>query len=153
MVEIADCGPERPLRSSSSCVAGLSQASGAQTEDFTPMKMPENLKPMLQGAAAGAAGLALIGFTWGGWATAGASEALAKQKASAAVVAVMAPICHDNFRRSTDASARLIELKKASAWEQASLVEKAGWAKMPGAASIDTAMARACADLIVADKS
>lgn len=117
------------------------------------MKMPENLKPMLQGAVIGAIGLALIGFTWGGWVTGGSAETLAKQKASAAVVSALAPICHDNFRRSTDASARLIELKKAGTWEQANLVEKAGWAKMPGSASIDSTMARACADLIVADKS
>lgn len=117
------------------------------------MKMPENLVPMLQGAAAGAIGLAVIGFTWGGWVTNGSAEAMVKQKSSAAVVSALAPICHDNFRRSADASARLIELKKANSWEQASLVEKAGWAKMPGATSTDSAMARACADLIVADKS
>ncbi len=95
----------------------------------------------------------MIGFTWGGWVTGGSSETLAKQKASAAVVSALAPICHDNFRRSTDAPARLIELKKASTWEQGNFVEKAGWAKMPGATSTDSAMARACAELIVADKS
>lgn len=117
------------------------------------MKMPENLVPMLQGAAVGAIGLALIGFTWGGWVTNGSAEALVKQKSAAAVVSALAPICHDNFRRSTDASARLIELKKASMWELANLVEKAGWAKMPGSTSTDSTMARACADLIVADKS
>jgi hypothetical protein len=117
------------------------------------MKIPENLAPMLQGAAAGAIGLALIGFTAGGWLTAGSADALVKQKSSSAVVAALAPICHDNFRRSSDAPARLVELKKASTWEQANLVEKAGWAKMPGSTSTDSAMARACADLIVADKS
>lgn len=117
------------------------------------MKMPENLVPMLQGTAMGAIGAALIGFTWGGWVTAGSAETLAKQKASAAVVSALAPICHDNFRRSTDAPARLIELKKANTWEQGSLVEKAGWAKMPGVANTDSSMARACAELIVADKS
>ncbi len=117
------------------------------------MKMPENLTPMLQGAALGAVSLALIGFTAGGWLTGGSAEALAKQKASSAVVSALAPICHDNFRRSADAPARLIELKKANSWEQAGLVEKAGWAKMPGSTSTDSAMARACAELIVADKS
>lgn len=117
------------------------------------MKMPENFKPMLQGAVAGAAGLALIGFTAGGWFTSGAAEALAQQKSSLAVVSALAPICHDNFRRSADAQARLIELKKTSSWEQANIVEKAGWAKMPGSTSTSSAMTRACAELIVADKS
>lgn len=116
------------------------------------MKMPENLTPMLQGAAIGAIGLALIGFSWGGWVTAGSAETLATQKASAAVVSALAPICHDNFRRSSDAPARLAEIKKASSWERGSIVEKAGWAKMAGSASTDSTMARACAELIVADK-
>lgn len=117
------------------------------------MKMPENLVAKLQGAAVGAIGMALIGFTAGGWVTGGSAEALATQKSSSAVVAALASICHDNFRRSADAPARLVDLKKANSWELANLVEKAGWAKMPGSTSTDSAMARACGDLIVADKS
>lgn len=116
------------------------------------MQIPVELKPALWGAAGGAAALAILGFTWGGWVTGGTAEALAAQKASTAVVTALAPICVDNFQRSTNAPAQLVELKKISSWEQASFVEKGGWAKMPGKASIDSAMARACAELILAMK-
>lgn len=85
--------------------------------------------------------------------TTSAAEILAKDRVSKAVIASLAPICLDNFRRSKDASSQLVELKKVSSWEQAGFVEKGGWAKMPGVTNTDTAMARACAELIVADKS
>jgi alpha/beta superfamily hydrolase len=117
------------------------------------MKLPANLKPVLQGAAGGAIGMAILGFTWGGWVTGSAAEALAAQKLSAAVIASLAPICHENFRRGKDSAAQLIELKKASSWEQATLVEKGGWATMAGTATVDSSMARACAALIIADKT
>lgn len=117
------------------------------------MKLPSQLTPMLQGAAIGAAAVALLGFTWGGWLTGASAETLAKDRSNKAVIASLAPICQDNFRRGKDVSAQLIELKKANSWEQASFIEKGGWAKMPGIATTDAAMARACAELIVAEKS
>lgn len=117
------------------------------------MEMPTNFKPTLLGAIGGAAVLAIVGFSWGGWVTASTAEMQAKQKASSAVVAVLAPICADNFKRGKDASAQLIELKKASTWERGTFVEKGGWATIPGVAAVDTEMARACAALITTDKS
>lgn len=117
------------------------------------MQMPIELKPALWGAVGGAAALAMIGFTWGGWVTGGTAETLAGERASAAVVQALAPICADNFRNGKDAAAQLVKLKKISSWQQAAFVEEGGWAKMPGTASIDTAMARACAEMIVADKT
>ena len=117
------------------------------------MEMPSELKPALMGAAAGAAILAVLGFSWGGWVTGTTAESLAKQKASAAVVSALAPICADNFRRANDAAAQLVELKRIGTWEQANFVEKGGWGKLPGTASVDREMARACADMIIAPKS
>jgi alpha/beta superfamily hydrolase len=116
------------------------------------MQFPRELKPALWGAVGGAAALAIIGFSWGGWVTGGTAERLAKQRASTAVVAALAPICVDNFQRDKDAPAQLVELKKVSSWEQAAFVSKGGWATMPGTASVDTAMARACAEMILAIK-
>lgn len=117
------------------------------------MEMPAQLKPMLYGAALGAAALAVVGFSWGGWVTGSKAEVLAKQKASAAVVAALAPICVANFRRDKDAAAQLAALRKANSWEQGGIVEKAGWARMPGIESTDSDMARACATQILADKT
>lgn len=116
-------------------------------------KMPEQAKPMLTGAVLGAVALAIIGFTWGGWVTASTAQIQAKQQASSAVVAALAPICLANFRSDKESATQLIALKKASSWEQAAFVEKSGWATMPGAKSADTATARACAELILSGKS
>ncbi len=75
-----------------------------------------------------------------------------KQQVSKAVVAALAPICVDNFNRGKDASSQLAELKKAKSWEQGTFVSKGGWAAMPGTASVDTAMANSCAEMLVAAK-
>ena len=112
------------------------------------MDIHQNLKPALLGAAAGAVALAILGFSWGGWMTAGGAEASAKQSANAAVVAVLAPICVDQFQRTADASVKQAELLKVSGWQQGAFVEKAGWATMPGSTAPDTAVAKACAGLI-----
>jgi len=112
------------------------------------MQIPSQLTPALWGAAAGAVGLAIIGFSWGGWVTAGTAELSAKQRSSAAVVTALAPICLDNFQHQTNATQSQAELKAVSSWEQGSFVEKRGWATMPGSSSPDPSVAKACADLI-----
>ena len=110
------------------------------------MQMPVQLKPALWGAVGGAAALAIVGFNWGGWVTGGTAETIAKQRASTAVVAALAPICLDNFQRGKDAQTQFVELKKINSWEQAAFITKGGWATIPGMATVDTAVARACAD-------
>ena len=117
------------------------------------MQMPNELRPALWGAVGGAAALAIMGFTWGGWVTASTAETSAQQRVSAAVVAALAPVCADNFRNGKDAAAQLAKLKGISSWQRADFVTNGGWAKIPGTKSVDTAMARACADLIVDDKT
>lgn len=116
------------------------------------MQMPAEVKPAVWGAIGGAIALAILGFTWGGWTTASSAATQASQRASEAVVTALAPICADNFRRDQDTVVRLAELKKISSWEQGSFIEKGGWAKMPGARSVDSSMTRACATLILDDK-
>jgi len=117
------------------------------------MKMPTELKPALMGAVGGAIVVAILGFTWGGWVTSGSAERLAKSRASEAVIGALAPICVANFRLDKESAAQLVALKKARSWEQASFVDKGGWAKMPGIASTDSAMSRACAEMILAEKT
>jgi hypothetical protein len=112
------------------------------------MQVPPEVKPACWGALGGAIAVAVIGFTWGGWVTGGTAETLAKQRADAAVVKALTPICVDNFRQSPDAAARQLELKNASYWERAAFVEKHGWATMPGSKSPQEGVARACAELI-----
>lgn len=117
------------------------------------MDMPINLKPLLIGGAIGALATVILGFTWGGWLTAGKAEANAKARADTAVVAALAPICVANYRKSADAQAQHIALRKVDTWKLASFVEEAGWAKMPGSNSINSTMARTCAELILKEES
>jgi hypothetical protein len=112
------------------------------------MQVPAELKPACWGAVGGAVALAIVGFTWGGWLTGATAETQAKQRSERAVVAALAPICADKFKKQADASANLIELKKVSSWQQGSFVEKGGWAMMPGSTSTDSAVASACAELL-----
>jgi hypothetical protein len=116
------------------------------------MQLPVETKPALWGAAAGAAALAVIGFTWGGWATGATVDKMVRDGSTKAVITALAPICADNFKRAADSSSQLVELRKISSWQQAAFVEKAGWAKMPGTATIASGMATACAEMILSLK-
>jgi alpha/beta superfamily hydrolase len=109
--------------------------------------------PAFWGVVGAAAAVAVIGFSYGGWVTASTAETLAAQRATKAVVSALAPICVENFNRGKDAPAQLVELKKAKAWEQAAFITKGGWAAMPGAATVDNAIATSCAELIVGGKT
>ena len=113
----------------------------------------DSLTRLLQGAFAGAAAAIVIGFGWGGWTLGGTAAQMSERSANAAIVKVLAPICVDNFQRATGANNNLVELKKVSSWQQGSFVEKGGWATMPGTASPDSTVARACAELLSAAKS
>ena len=112
------------------------------------MKFPSETKPALLGAAAGAIALAIYGFAWGGWVTAGSAEKASRQRADTAVVAALVPVCVAKFNGATDVAVHAAALKKASSWEQGPYVEKGGWANMPGTATANSDLARACADAL-----
>ena len=117
------------------------------------MQIPVETKPALWGAVFGAAALAFIGFNWAGWVTANSAEVIAKDRASKAVITALAPLCQAKFRAATDASAQLVELKKINSWDQASFIQKGGWAKLANGEPGDQGVARACAELIIAAKT
>ena len=117
------------------------------------MEMPEmlqgeSLKRLLQGAAVGAVATMIVGFNWGGWMLGGTARELAYASANSAVVAAITPICVDQVQRSVDATTNLAELKKTSSWQQATFVEKGGWAVMPGSKSADSGVPQACANML-----
>ena len=94
------------------------------------MEGPSQLKPMLWGAVGGAAALAIIGFTWGGWVTGSKADVLARQQVQSALVEVLTPMCVDKFNRAGNAQARLVELKKiTSSWDRERYVRDNDWAK------------------------
>ena len=117
------------------------------------MEMPailrgDSLTRLLQGAAAGAVATLIVGFYWGGWVTGGTAREMTHRSTTAAVVAALSPICVDKFQRSADAGTNMVELKKISSYQQASFVEKGGWATLPGSDRADSSVAQACANLL-----
>jgi alpha/beta superfamily hydrolase len=112
------------------------------------MNMPTNTKPWIQGAVVGAIALAIAGFSWGGWVTGGAAARNSAAASHDAVVAALAPICVERFRGQSDAVVRTADLAKTSTWERGSIIEKSGYATMPGSKTADSDVARACAEML-----
>ena len=114
------------------------------------MNMPTNTKPWIQGAVVGAVVLAIVGFTWGGWVTGGTAAKNGTTASRDAVVAALAPICVERFRAQPDAIVKADALVKTSSWERGNIVEKSGFATMPGSKTTDSDVARACAEILAA---
>jgi hypothetical protein len=109
----------------------------------------ESLTRLIQGMAIGAVATMFIGFYWGGWVTGGTAWTMAQHDAKNAVIAALAPICVDRFQRAANAPDKLIELNKIRfVSDREVFIENGGWATMPGATSPDTAVARACAEML-----
>lgn len=111
------------------------------------MTLPAYTQPALLGAAAGAALLAFVGFNWGGWVSAGTAEKNAAQRADAAVVAALAPVCVDRFDRAPNATENRAALKLIDTWQQSNYVEKGGWAATVPPERVPQ-VAQACAELL-----
>src|SRR5262249_50019605 len=94
---------------------------------------PPSLKPGIWGAVIGAAAMSVLGFSIFGWTLRDTAERIAREQAQTAVVDALAPICVERFRQQPDAPAKLKEFAKAMTWDQRSIIEKGGWATMPGA--------------------
>ena len=114
------------------------------------MKIPVETKPMLWGIVIGAGAAAFIGFNWGGWVTSSRAQSEAATGAKTAVVTALTPICVERFQHAVDFPANSSALKKADSWSRGDLVEKGGWATMPGPANPEqvSAVAKSCADVL-----
>ena len=113
------------------------------------MKLSPKVEAVLWGAAGGAAGLALIGFAFGGWVTGGKAAEMARQQADKAVIAALAPICADKFRHANNATENLGKLNAISySWEKGTYVSNGGWATLPGNGEPNQGVAQASAELL-----
>jgi hypothetical protein len=110
------------------------------------MKKYPSLKPGIWGAVIGAAAISVVGFSTFGWTLGSTADRMATERAQTAVVGVLAPICVEKFQHQADASGKLIEFNKVSSWNRRSVIEKGGWATMPGTDSPNSAVATACAE-------
>lgn len=113
------------------------------------LKMTPRMETAIWGVVGGAAGVAAIGFMFGGWVTGGKAAEMARQQADKAVIAALAPICVDKFRLASNAVENLGKLKAISySWEKGTYVSKGGWATLPGSDEPNSGVAQACAELL-----
>lgn len=110
------------------------------------MKIPTQAMVFLLGGAGGAFALVISGFSWGGWLTRAGSEAAAENRAEAAVIAALTPICVASVQASVDLPVHLQLLKRMNSWERGPYLERGGWATMPGGKAALPGVALACAE-------
>ncbi|GLQ57260.1 hypothetical protein [Devosia nitrariae] len=108
------------------------------------MNIPAWTKPALYGAVSGAVLLAIVGFMWGGWVTAGSAQDLATKKSAADVVVALTPYCVERSRTDPARVTVLAELEAARSTAKRAVIEKAGWATPLGSESPNRALATAC---------
>ena len=109
------------------------------------MQIPEWFKPAAWGAVCGAVALSIVGFSYFGWMLGTTAERNAVARADAAVIAGFVPVCVDRFRQQPDAAAALSRLKGTSSWQRGDMVERGGWATIPGNDRPNSGLATACA--------
>ena len=109
------------------------------------MQVPQWVKPGIWGAIIGAVAIMIIGFNWLGWTLGSTAETLAQERVTSALVATFTPICVEKFMMQSDATIKLAEFQKTSAWRQQEFVEKGGWATLPGSKEPNAKVAGACA--------
>jgi hypothetical protein len=90
--------------------------------------------------ASGAVIAMFIGFSWGGWATAGTTQKISDE----AVLASQAAICVAQFMKESNSQERLAEFEKTDTYKRSDFIEKGGWDKMPGQKEAGYSVARAC---------
>ena len=115
------------------------------------MRAPVWLKPALWCVAAGGIGMAVAGFSWGGWVTGSTAEKMAAEHAKAEVVAALVPVCLEQSRQDPKMAEQLAALEEATSYKRRDIVMEYGWATMPGSDSPDRAVANACLERLAAE--
>ena len=107
----------------------------------------ESLTRLVQGAVIGAVAVSVIGFGWGGWTLSSTAERLASERVTAALVTAYTPVCVERFSANATDEQRA-DFKKESAWNRDTVIEKAGFATIPGSTSPNESVAEACAEAL-----
>jgi len=107
----------------------------------------EQLKRLLQGAAAGAVATMVVGFSWGGWSLGSTADKMVKEQSHLAVVAALAPVCADKFRALPDAEAKTVALSKVDSWKRAAEFPQE-IVTLPGETYPSSALVAACYALL-----
>lgn len=91
----------------------------------------------------------LLGFTWGGWVSAGNSLKAGETMGQDAVVLRLAPLCVNQFNQDPDKVVKLAEMREKSAYQRSQYVQDQGWATVPGEETADRRVADACVRLLM----
>jgi hypothetical protein len=109
------------------------------------MQVPVWIKPAVWGAVFGAVGIMIAGFSWMGWNLGHTTQRLVSERSESAVVTALTPFCVANYMKQPDAAKKLAVLKEdTSSYTQREIIEKAGFATMPGNKEPSSGLAAAC---------
>ena len=104
------------------------------------------IKYAVWGVIGGAVVAMFIGFSWGGWSTAGATQKISEQ----AVVENKAAICVAQYMAQPNSDVKLKEVATVEIYKLAGLIEEGGWDKMPGQKEASHTVSRLCAEGVLA---
>jgi len=109
------------------------------------MHVPVWIKPAVWGAIFGAVGIMIVGFSWMGWNLGHTTTRLVAEGSEAAVIAALTPFCVANYMNQPEAVKKLALLREdTSSYTQRDIIEKAGFATMPGNKEPSSGLAVAC---------
>lgn len=109
-------------------------------EDFQPSKTM-----LFWACAAAIVATTVVGFSWGGWVTGGASRAAAASAGEVARGELASAICVERFNAAPDVAAKLVEFKAIpDSYRKRQFVEAGGWATMPGQPAPDRLGVQGC---------
>ena len=110
------------------------------------MQVPVGIKSGVWGAVFGAVGITIIGFYWLGWTLSHTTTRLVAEGRESAVIAALTPFCVSSYMKQPDAAKQLALLRAdTSSYTQRDIIEKAGFATMPGNTEPSSGLAAACA--------
>ena len=87
----------------------------------------------------------ILGFTWGGWVTGGTATRMAENAAHDARAQLAAASCVYRFNQGPEVTAQLAALKNTQSYEWNNILNKGGWATMPGGTEPVVGAADICA--------
>jgi hypothetical protein len=103
------------------------------------------IKPAGWGAVFGAVGIMIVGFSWMGWNLGHTTKRLVAEGSESAVIAALTPFCVSNYMKQPEAAKQLALLREdTSSYTQRDIIEKAGFATMPGNKEPSSGLATAC---------
>ncbi len=117
------------------------------------MTFPEWTKPGAYGAVGGAIIASVLGFTWGGWTTAGSAQDMAQTFATQEVTSAMVPVCLNASAADPERVAKLATIQDGSSFGRSRAMMATGWATFPGTETPNRNLAVACLEGLAPDGS